>query len=166
VPITVAALSKVWTVFPCSNAGIMGSNPAQGMDVRLCLFCVCIGSGLAMGWSPVQGVLPTLPTVLGLRNWRETKRFTDALCYKVGATGKREIVGGVVQLGPLGTAAINRPIVPAPGDNDDGEICGMMIGWGNRSTQRKPAPVLLCPPQTPHARPGREPEPPQWEASD
>jgi hypothetical protein len=26
-----------------------------------------------------------------------------------------------------------------------------MIGRGNRSTQRKPAPVPLCPPQTPHA---------------
>jgi hypothetical protein len=28
--------------------------------------------------------------------------------------------GGGVQLGPLGTAATNRPIVPAPGDYDDG----------------------------------------------
>jgi hypothetical protein len=36
--------------------------------------------------------------------------------------------GGGVQLGPLGTAATNRPIVPAPGDYDDGEICGMIIG--------------------------------------
>jgi hypothetical protein len=26
-----------------------------------------------------------------------------------------------------------------------------MIGKGNRSTRRKPAPVTLCPPQTPHA---------------
>jgi hypothetical protein len=40
--------------------------------------------------------------------------------------------------------------VPAPGDYDDGEIGGM-IGRGNRSTRRKPAPVSLCPPQTPHA---------------
>jgi hypothetical protein len=40
--------------------------------------------------------------------------------------------------------------VPAPGDYDDGEIGGM-IGRGNRSTRRKPAPVLLCPPQTPPA---------------
>jgi hypothetical protein len=54
-------------------------------------------------------------------------------------------------LGPLGTAATNRPIVPALGDYDDGEIGGMMIGRGNRSTERKPAPVPLCPPQTPHA---------------
>jgi hypothetical protein len=26
-----------------------------------------------------------------------------------------------------------------------------MIGSGNRSTRRKPAAMLLCPPQTPHA---------------
>jgi hypothetical protein len=49
--------------------------------------------------------------------------------------------------------------VPAPDDYVDGEIGGMMIGRGNRSTRRKPAPVPLCPPQTPHAclhaNPGR-----------
>jgi hypothetical protein len=60
------------------------------------------------------------------------------------------IVGGGVQLGPLGNAATNRPIVPAPGDYDYGEIGGM-IGRGNRSTWRKPTPMPLCPPQTPHA---------------
>jgi hypothetical protein len=38
------------------------------------------------------------------------------------------IVGGGVQLGPLGTAATNRPIVPAPGDYGDGEIGGMIEG--------------------------------------
>jgi hypothetical protein len=41
------------------------------------------------------------------------------------------IVGGGVQFDPLGTAATNRPIVPAPGDYDDREIGGMMIGKGN-----------------------------------
>jgi hypothetical protein len=61
------------------------------------------------------------------------------------------ILGGAVQLGPLDTAVTNRPNVPAPGDYDDGEIGGMMIGRGNQSTRRKPAPVPLCPPQTPHA---------------
>jgi hypothetical protein len=54
-------------------------------------------------------------------------------------------VEGGVQLGPLGTAATNKPIMPAPGDYDGGEIGGMS-GRGNRSTQRKPAPVPLCPP--------------------
>jgi hypothetical protein len=66
-------------------------------------------------------------------------------------------VGGGVPFGPLGTAATNRPTVPAPGDDDDddddddGEIGGMMIGKGNGSTRRKPTPVPLCPPQTPQA---------------
>jgi hypothetical protein len=59
-------------------------------------------------------------------------------------------VGDGGQLGPLGTAATNRPIVPAPGDYDDGEIGGMS-GRGNRSTWRKSVPVPLCRPQTPHA---------------
>jgi hypothetical protein len=71
-------------------------------------------------------------------------------------------MGGGVQLGPLGTVATNRPIVPSLGDYDDGEISGM-IGRENPSTRRKPAPVPLCPP--PHMLPGREPGPPQWEAS-
>jgi hypothetical protein len=62
--------------------------------------------------------------------------------FKIG------IVGGGVQLGPLGTVATNRPIVPSLVDYDDGEIGGM-IGRGNQSTLRKPAPVPLCPPQTP-----------------
>jgi hypothetical protein len=48
------------------------------------------------------------------------------------------------KLGPLGTAAIYCPIVPVPGDCEDGELFGgMKIGRGNRSTQRKPAPTPL-----------------------
>jgi hypothetical protein len=73
------------------------------------------------------------------------------------------MLGGGVQLGPLSTAATNKPVVPAPGDYVDGEIGGM-IGRGNRSTPRKPAPVPLCP-HKPHMLPGCEPEPPRWEAS-
>jgi hypothetical protein len=64
--------------------------------------------------------------------------------------GKIGIVGGAVQVDPLGTAATNMPTVPASGDYDDGETGGM-IGRGNRSTRRKPAPVPLCPPQIPRA---------------
>jgi hypothetical protein len=60
-------------------------------------------------------------------------------------------------VGPFDTAATNRPLVPAPGDYDDGEIGGMMIGRGNRNTRRKPAPVLLCPSQNPHAYPDANP---------
>jgi hypothetical protein len=39
--ITVTARSKAWTVFACSNTGIVGSNPTWGMDVFVPLFCVC-----------------------------------------------------------------------------------------------------------------------------
>jgi hypothetical protein len=35
-------------------------------------------------------------------------------------------------------------------DGDCGEIGGMKIGRGNRSTRRKPAPAPLCPPQIPY----------------
>jgi hypothetical protein len=41
---------------------------------------------------------------------------------------------GGVQLGPLGTTATSLPIVNAPGDDDDGEFGGMMIGRGSRNT--------------------------------
>jgi hypothetical protein len=39
--------------------------------------------------------------------------------------------GGGVELCPLGTSATEWPIVPAPGDCDDGEFGGMKIGLGN-----------------------------------
>jgi hypothetical protein len=55
---------KAWTVFGRSTAGIVGSNPTPDVDVcvHLSFVCVvlCVGSGLATGWSPVQGVLPTV----------------------------------------------------------------------------------------------------------
>jgi hypothetical protein len=69
-------------------------------------------------------------------------------------------------LDPLGTSATEWPTVPAPGDCDYEEFSEMKIGRGNRSTRRKPAPAPLCPSQIPLARPGLEPEPPRWEASD
>jgi hypothetical protein len=64
------------------------------------------------------------------------------------------------------TSSTNWPIVPAPGDYEDGEFGGTMIGRGNRSTWRKPAPVPLCSPQIAHDLTGREPGPQRWEASD
>jgi hypothetical protein len=70
-PIMVTARFKAWTVFARSNAGIVGSNPTRGIDVCVRLFCVCVvlcvGSGLAMGWSPVQGVLPTVYMITKLK---------------------------------------------------------------------------------------------------
>jgi hypothetical protein len=64
------------------------------------------------------------------------------------------IVGCGVQLGPLATAATNRPIMPATGDYDDGELGGM-IGKETRSTRRKPSPVTVSPAHIPHAAPTR-----------
>jgi hypothetical protein len=63
----------------------------------------------------------------------------------------RIVGGGGVEseLGPLGTSATEWPIVPVPGDYDDGEFGEMKTGRGNRSTRRKPAPAPLCPPQIP-----------------
>jgi hypothetical protein len=68
--------------------------------------------------------------------------------------------GGGAQLGPLGTSATVWLIVPVPGDYDDGEFGGLMIGRGNRSTRRKLSPTPLCLPQipldqTPASNPGR-----------
>jgi hypothetical protein len=61
--------------------------------------------------------------------------------------------------GTLGTAATNGLFYQPRmiGEGDCGEIGGMKIGRGNRSTRRKPAPVSLCPPQTPHACPDANP---------
>jgi hypothetical protein len=66
-------------------------------------------------------------------------------------------------LGPLGTAATNRPVVPTPGDYDDGEIGGM-IGRGNRNTRKKTCPSAasstINPTCSPDANPCRRCEKP------
>jgi hypothetical protein len=41
-PVTVAVQSKACTVFISSNAGIVGSNPTQGMDVCVCVYSVFV----------------------------------------------------------------------------------------------------------------------------
>jgi hypothetical protein len=43
-PVTVAERSKAWTVFARSEAGIVGSNLTQGMDVWcVYAFILCLG---------------------------------------------------------------------------------------------------------------------------
>jgi hypothetical protein len=66
-PITVAARSKASTLFACSNIGIVGSNPTQGIYVCVVL---SVGSGLATSWSHVQRVLPCIR----LRNLKKRPR--------------------------------------------------------------------------------------------
>jgi hypothetical protein len=59
------------------------------------------------------------------------------------------IVGGGVESNWV-LSATNRPIMPTPGDYDDGEIGGMKIGRGNRTTRRENLPQRhFCPSQNP-----------------
>jgi hypothetical protein len=41
-PITVVALSKLWNIFARSNAGIVGSNPIQGVDISMFVYSVFV----------------------------------------------------------------------------------------------------------------------------
>jgi hypothetical protein len=131
-PITVAALSKTWTVFSCSNTGIVGLNPTRGINVCVRLFCVCVvlyvGSGLATDCSPVQGVLPNV--------YRIKKRKSRPRSKKKGCRPiEREREGGL-RPSPIGASATNWPVVPAPDDR--------------RVLKRKSAPVPLRSPRIPH----------------
>jgi hypothetical protein len=69
-----AARSQAWTVFACSNTGIVSPNPTRGMDVCVRLFCVCVvlcaGSDHATGWRPPPPVQGVLSTMHRLRNWK------------------------------------------------------------------------------------------------
>jgi hypothetical protein len=69
--IAVVARPKAWTLFSRSNTGVVGSNPTQGIDICVRLFCVCVvlcvGSGLATGWSPARGVLPSVYRITKLK---------------------------------------------------------------------------------------------------
>jgi hypothetical protein len=61
-----------WIICALSNAGIVGSNPTQGMNVCVRLFCICVvpcvGSGLAKGLIP-RSRSPT--NCINLRNWSD-----------------------------------------------------------------------------------------------
>jgi hypothetical protein len=69
--ITMSARSKTWTVFAHSSTGIVGSNSTLAMDVYVRLFCVfaamCVGRGLATGWSPFQGVVDCVYRITRLK---------------------------------------------------------------------------------------------------
>jgi hypothetical protein len=67
-----------------------------------------------------------------------------------------------------GDQLVARTLLTVPGDCDsDGEVGGLNgFGRGNRSTRRKLASTPVFPPQISLARPGREPGPLRWEASD
>jgi hypothetical protein len=50
---TMAAWSEAGNAIHHPNTWIVGSNPTRGMDICVCLFCVCVvlcvGSGVATG---------------------------------------------------------------------------------------------------------------------
>jgi hypothetical protein len=62
---------KAWTFLARSNAGIVDSNPTQGMDVYCVrLFCICVlsvGRSLATGWPPSK---KSYRLCIGSRNWK------------------------------------------------------------------------------------------------
>jgi hypothetical protein len=88
--------------------------------------------------------------ILGLGRLHKTFRFIS-FTRRVGRTPW------------TGDQLVARPLLPASGDREDGELGGMnCFGRGNRSTRRKPVPTSLYPLL---ARPGSEPGPPRWEAA-
>jgi hypothetical protein len=100
--VTVADRSEACTVFARSKAGIVGSNPTQGMDVWcVCgFFCVCVVlclvRGLATSWSPVQGVLQSV-------NYQQTGK--SALCSKMGASPQVGVRGSKKKYYTVNTVA-------------------------------------------------------------
>jgi hypothetical protein len=80
-PIRVASRSKAWTDVTHLNTRIVGSNRTQGMDVCVRLFCacvvLCVGSGLATGWSSVQEVLHTVYRIKKLKKWTKPTRAVE-----------------------------------------------------------------------------------------
>jgi hypothetical protein len=75
-------------------------------------------------------------------------------CHKFPTWGHVYIFGMVsgVRLSSLGIAATTALLYQPQmiDDGDCGEIGGMKMVRGNRSTRRKPAPSPHCPPQIPH----------------
>jgi hypothetical protein len=74
------------------------------------------------------------------------------------------IVGGGVQLGPLGTAATNGLLCQPPVIM----MTEKFVGWlaGETEVLGENLPQFRFVHHKPHMLPGREPGPPRWEASD
>jgi hypothetical protein len=65
---------------PARTLGVVGSNPTRCIDVCVRLFCVCVvlcvGSGPAKVWSPVQVFLPTVYRIKKLKSRQDPKGLT------------------------------------------------------------------------------------------
>jgi hypothetical protein len=77
--------------------------------------------------------------------WEELIAYSPLSCYFF-------FIRSGVRQSSLGTAATTGLLnqLQMIHGGDCGEIGGMKIGRGNRSTGRKPYPEPLCPPQVPH----------------
>jgi hypothetical protein len=83
------------------------------------------------------------------------KLRTDTISFGLHAPTEKDgeawfffLWGGTKSLGTAATSGLfYKPQMIDEGDC--GAIGGMKIGRGNRNTRRKPAPVILCPPQSP-----------------
>jgi hypothetical protein len=82
----VAKRSEVCTVFARSEAGIVGLNPTRGIDVwYVYVFILCLGRGLAMSWTLVQGVLPSVKR----SKWEKNKQTNlNTVKYKWNKVSK------------------------------------------------------------------------------
>jgi hypothetical protein len=75
-PVAVVARSKAWTVFTSSNAGIVGSNPPQDMDVCI----VCVYSVFVLFYVQVEALRRADPPskepyrlCIGSRKWKSSQ---------------------------------------------------------------------------------------------
>jgi hypothetical protein len=74
-PITLAARSQAWTVFARLITGVVGSNPTQGTDVCVRLFCVLV----AALWRADLPSKESYRLCIGLRNWKSGQGPTKGL---------------------------------------------------------------------------------------
>jgi hypothetical protein len=93
--------------------------------------------------------------------------FFNNIFYRYTSNYFFIVVSGV-RLSPLGTAATTGLLYQAQmiDDSDCGEIGGMKIGRGNRSTRKKPTSAPLCPPQILHEQIRGRTRAAGWECSD
>jgi hypothetical protein len=122
-----------------------------------------IGFGMSITlWTYIKEVFGSNPALTGV----SLKSLLSLLSSPIPCALYNIYIYILIRIVAAESNWVHLALRPTPGDYDDGEIGGMMIGRANRSTRKEPAPVPLCPPRTPHVLPGSEPWPPRWEASE